>query len=95
MSVASAIDDAGFACMSSGLRLYVIRALIRAKPETKLCLRQIFDSWKQNFAEQVSRWPKASSKVNQSPDDGRFATMSSSLREDDPFNFFFYTKNIF
>jgi hypothetical protein len=57
-------------------------SLIRAKLETKLCLRQIFDSWNQNFAEQVSRWPKASSKANQSPDDGHFATMSSSQSSD-------------
>jgi hypothetical protein len=34
-----------------------------------------FDFWKQTFAEQVSRWPKASSKANQSPDDAGFARM--------------------
>jgi hypothetical protein len=60
--------------------------MIRAKPgrhpgfdswekSPSLCLRQIFDSWEQSFAEQVSHWPLVSSKANQSPDDGRKANM--------------------
>jgi hypothetical protein len=49
----------------------VIRALIRAKPETKLCLRQIFDSWKQSFAfgKSLILGSKVLPKTNLCPDD--------------------------